>query len=179
MSRVPSAVAGSGGSSLRWLGLSACVIVVDQLTKAAIVDRLTLYERHAWLPLLEITRLHNRGAAFSFLNGASGWQTYLFMLLALLVSGVIVVWLARLGRHGHALLASGLACIVGGALGNAIDRLARGYVVDFIHFHWYESWYFPAFNVADTSITIGAALVILDSLLDWRRERSVQGRMSR
>jgi signal peptidase II len=157
-------------SSVRWLSLSAAVIVVDQLSKGMIVAKLQLFERIEWLPVLEITRLHNRGAAFSFLDGASGWQTYLFMLLAVCVSGVITVWLGRLSISGNKLLACGLAGIVGGAVGNAIDRLLRGYVVDFIHCHWFESWYFPAFNVADSAITVGAALVILDSLFDWRRE---------
>ena len=158
-------------SSIRWLVLSGAVITVDQLSKGMIVAKLQLFERIEWLPLLEITRLHNRGAAFSFLDGASGWQTYVFMLLALCVSGVIAVWLGRLPIARNKLLACGLACIVGGALGNAVDRLLRGYVVDFSHCHWFESWYFPAFNVADSAITVGAVLVILDSLLDWRREQ--------
>jgi signal peptidase II len=155
--------------ALRWLWLSALVIVLDQATKALIVARLELYERREWLPVLEITRLHNRGAAFSFLHDASGWQHYLFIAIALGVSAGIVWWLARPGMARSRLLASGLALILGGALGNLLDRLWRGYVVDFIHVHWYQSWYFPAFNAADSAITIGAALLILDSLLEARR----------
>jgi len=152
-------------SALRWLGLSGIVIALDQATKALVVARLELFERHAWLPVLEVTRLHNRGAAFSFLNDASGWQRYFFIVLAVGVSGGIVYWLSRLTLAGNRLVGAGLALILGGAIGNVIDRLLRGYVVDFIHFHWFESWYFPAFNVADSAITVGAALMILDSLL--------------
>ena len=161
-------------SAIRWLWLSAIVVAVDQLSKAFIVTHFELFERRALLPVLEVTRLHNKGAAFSFLSEAAGWQHYLFLGLAGLVSVGIVVWLLRLRPPGHALLAAGLSLILGGALGNAIDRLARGYVVDFIHFHWLERWYFPAFNAADTAITVGAGLLILDSLLESRRERRAQ-----
>jgi signal peptidase II len=161
-------------SAIRWLWLSVLVVGLDQATKALIVARFELFERRPLLPVLELTRLHNKGAAFSFLSEASGWQHYLFLALAALVSLGIVVWLLRLKSPGSALLASGLALILGGAVGNAIDRLLRGHVVDFIHFHWFESWYFPAFNVADTAITVGAGLLILDSLLESRRERSPQ-----
>jgi len=161
----------SPSSAIRWLWLSALVIALDQASKALIVARFELFERKALLPVLEFTRLHNKGAAFSFLSDASGWQHYLFLGLAVLVSVGIVVWLLRLRTPGSALLASGLALILGGAVGNAIDRLLRGHVVDFIHFHWFESWYFPAFNVADTAITVGAGLLILDSLLESRRDQ--------
>jgi signal peptidase II len=158
-------------TAARWLWLSALVVALDQLSKALIVARFELFERRALLPVLELTRLHNKGAAFSFLSEASGWQHYLFLALAALVSVGIVVWLLRLRSAGSALLASGLALILGGAVGNATDRLLRGHVVDFIHFHWFERWYFPAFNVADTAITVGAGLLILDSLLESRRAR--------
>ena len=168
----PAPVASAAAShSTRWLWLSALVIALDQASKALVVARFELFERRALLPVLELTRLHNKGAAFSFLSEASGWQHYLFLALAALVSVGIVAWLLRLRGPGNALLAGGLALILGGAFGNAIDRLARGYVVDFIHFHWFERAYFPAFNAADTAITIGAGLVILDSLLESRRER--------
>jgi len=161
-------------SAIRWLWLSVLVVALDQATKALIVARFELFERRALLPVLELTRLHNKGAAFSFLSDASGWQHYLFLVLAALVSLGIVVWLLRLRSPGSALLAGGLALILGGAVGNALDRLLRGHVVDFIHFHWYESWYFPAFNVADSAITVGAGLLILDSLLESRRERQAR-----
>jgi len=156
-------------SAVRWLWLSAAVIALDQASKALVVARFAEFERQPLLPaVLEFTRLHNRGAAFSFLSTASGWQQYLFLALAAVVSVGIVLWLQRLRGPGVARLAAGLALIAGGALGNAIDRLARGFVVDFIHVHWRESWYFPAFNVADSAITVGAALLILDALLDAR-----------
>lgn len=156
-------------SAIRWLWLSALVVLLDQASKALIVASFELFERRALLPVLELTRLHNKGAAFSFLSEASGWQHYLFLVLAALVSVGIVVWLLRLKSPGSALLAGGLALILGGAVGNAIDRLARGHVVDFIHFHWFERWYFPAFNVADSGITVGAGLLLLDALLEARR----------
>ena len=166
----PTHVAGVAvPNALRWLWLSIAIIAIDQATKAVIVANLELFERHALLPVLEITRLHNTGAAFSMLSEASGWQQYVFLALALGVSVAIAFWLRVLPLAGSALLASGLALIVGGAVGNAIDRVARDHVVDFIHFHWFESWYFPAFNVADSAITVGAGLVILDALLDYRR----------
>ena len=167
----PATPAVRAPNALRWLWLSVVVIALDQASKALIVAKLALYERRTPLPVLEITRLHNYGAAFSFLNDASGWQKYFFVGLALLVSAGIVVWLSRLALARSTMIGSGLALILGGALGNVIDRVTRGYVVDFIHVHWYERWYFAAFNVADSAITVGAALLILDSLLDARRER--------
>ncbi len=174
MSAGSPALAAPAASAIRWLWLSALVVALDQATKALIVARFELFERRELLPVLELTRLHNKGAAFSFLSDASGWQHYLFLVLAALVSVGIVVWLLRLKSPGGALLASGLALILGGAVGNAIDRLLRGHVIDFIHFHWYESWYFPAFNVADSAITVGAGLLILDSLLESRRGQRVR-----
>jgi signal peptidase II len=158
-----------GTSALRLLWLSATLVGLDQATKWLVMARLELFERRAWLPVLEITRLHNRGAAFSFLHDASGWQHYFFVALACGVSAGIVYWLSRLRLPASRLLASGLALILGGALGNVIDRLLHGHVVDFIHFHWFERWYFPAFNVADAGITVGAGLLLLDALLDARR----------
>lgn len=162
-------------SALRWLWLSLGVIALDQVTKALIVAKFQLFERIDVLPILELTRLHNYGAAFSLLHDAGGWQHYFFVSLALLVSVGIAVWLSRLRFRANAMLGSGLALILGGAVGNVIDRLMHGHVVDFIHFHWYERWYFPAFNVADTAITIGAGLLILDSLLESRRAATNPG----
>ena len=165
----PDAAASAGASALRLLWLSAVLVGVDQATKWLVMTRYELFERQALLPILEITHLHNRGAAFSFLHDASGWQHYFFVALACCVSAGIVYWLSRLRLPASWLLASGLALILGGALGNVVDRLLHGYVVDFIHLHWFESWYFPAFNVADSGITIGAGLLLLDALLDARR----------
>ena len=121
-------------------------------------------------PVLDITLMHNVGAAFSFLADASGWQRWFFIALSSIVSIGLTVWLLRLPREARRLLALGLALVLGGALGNLIDRIRLGSVVDFINFHWNQA-YFPAFNVADSAITIGAACLLLDALLDSRRSR--------
>jgi signal peptidase II len=159
--------------ALRWLWLSLAVVIADQLTKALIVREFELYEVLDVLPVLEITRLHNTGAAFSMLAGASGWQRWFFIGLALVVSAGIVYWLRNLPRNSAAYLPAALALVMGGALGNVIDRVWHGYVVDFLHFHW-DAAYFPAFNVADTCITIGAGLLILDAILDGRKEGAAE-----
>jgi signal peptidase II len=160
--------------ALRWLWLSLLVVVADQLTKALIVRQFELFEVAEVLPVLEITRLHNTGAAFSMLAGASGWQRWFFVALAALVSGGIVYWLRNLPRRSAAFLPAALALVMGGALGNVIDRIWHGHVVDFLHFHW-GSAYFPAFNVADACITVGAGLLILDAILEGRRSRARGG----
>ena len=164
-------------SGIRWLWISLLVIVVDQLTKFWIETNFVLGERIDVLPVLEIIRAHNPGAAFSFLAAAGGWQRWVFTALALGVSVALVFWLRRLSLETRALLASGLALILGGAIGNVVDRIEHGYVVDFVNAHWGNA-YFPAFNVADSAISIGAAFVILDAIRDWRREReaAMQGR---
>jgi len=162
---------GSRYGQLRWLWLTVLVIAADQLTKAMIVSNLQLFERRDWLPMLGVTHVHNRGAAFSFLSDATGWQHYLFLGLAAVVSVGIIVWLVRLPGRVSWVLPAGLALIAGGALGNAIDRVVRGFVVDFIDVHWFELYHFYAFNVADSAITVGAALLILDTVLDANRQR--------
>jgi signal peptidase II len=152
----------------RWLPLTAAVIVIDQITKLAIVSRFELYDQLKVLSVLNITRAHNPGAAFSMLAGASGWQRWFFTLLALGVAVVIVLWMGRLKARTQGLLACSLSLILAGALGNLIDRLRLGHVIDFIQVHWDDA-YFPSFNVADSAITIGAALLLLDALLESRR----------
>lgn len=154
-----------------WLWLSAAVIVIDQITKYLIMENFAEFEEIMLLPVLDFMRLHNEGAAFSFLSGAGGWQRWLFTALGIGVSVGILVWLRRLPARGQHLLAASLALILGGALGNVIDRVVWGHVVDFVRVH-YGEWYFPAFNVADSSITIGATLLILDNLLEYRRRKS-------
>jgi len=149
-----------------WLWLSVAVIVLDQATKFLVTRFLDLYERVEVLPVLDFTLLHNTGAAFSILAGASGWQRWFFIVLAVVVSLTLVIWLWRLPR-GDRLIAIALALVLGGALGNLLDRVRHGYVVDFIHAHWGAA-YFPAFNIADSAITVGAALLILDAF----RQRS-------
>jgi len=149
-----------------WLWLSAAVIALDQATKFLVTRFLELYERVEVLPVLDFTLLHNTGAAFSLLAGASGWQRWFFIGLACVVSVMLVVWIWRTPR-GEKLLPLALALILGGALGNVIDRAVHGYVVDFIHAHWGAS-YFPAFNIADSAITVGAVLLILDAFRERR-----------
>lgn len=146
----------------RWLWLSALVIVLDQLSKAWITSHFAYGESVAVLGVFDLVLAHNTGAAFSFLNDAGGIQRWLFSLIAIAASAWIV-WL--LPRHRTQLLfCFGLGMILGGALGNLVDRLAYGYVVDFLSFHW-QQHYFPAFNLADSAITCGAFALILDSFL--------------
>ena len=154
----------SSGAS-RWLWLAAIVVTLDQWTKSLIIERFNEFDSITLLPMLDFMRIHNPGAAFSFLSDASGWQRWMFTTLGIAVSAVIVVWLRNLPARGQTLLAASLAFIMGGALGNAIDRILWGHVVDFIRVH-YQQWFFPAFNIADSAITIGAALLILDTLLN-------------
>jgi len=158
------------GRSVIWLLLSALVVLADQLSKSYITSHYGEFEFTTVLPILDITRMHNVGAAFSFLATASGWQRWLFISLAVIVSIGIVVWLYRMPRS-QGLLACGLALVLGGAIGNVIDRIRLGAVVDFIHFHW-DRAYFPAFNIADSAITVGAACLILDALLEPKRARA-------
>jgi signal peptidase II len=162
-------VLGAAGAS-SWLWLALVVILLDQTTKSAVMSALNEFEGVEILPFLELMRLHNVGVAFSFFDGGPAWQRWVFITLNVAVSVGIVVWLRRLPATGQHLLAAGLALVLGGALGNAIDRALWGHVVDFIRVH-YESWYFPAFNVADSAITVGAALVILDNLIEYGRKQ--------
>jgi signal peptidase II len=158
------------GRAAVWLLLSALVVLADQASKSYITSHYGEFEFTTVLPILDITRMHNVGAAFSFLATASGWQRWLFISLAVIVSIGIVVWLYRMPRS-QGLLACGLALVLGGAIGNVIDRIRLGAVIDFIHFHW-DRAYFPAFNIADSAITVGAACLILDALLEPKRARA-------
>ena len=159
----------SRGGAKMWLLLSAGVIALDQLSKAYIASHYLEFEFTRILAVLDITCMHNVGAAFSFLASASGWQRWVFIGLAVVVSIGITIWLLKLPRGTHSLLAAGLALVLGGAVGNVIDRIRLGYVIDFIHFHW-ERAYFPAFNVADSAITVGAACLLLDALFEAKRK---------
>jgi signal peptidase II len=159
----------AGASS--WLWLALVVIVVDQITKRMVMAAFAEFEAIELLPVLDLMRLHNEGVAFSFFDGGPVWQRWILIALNVGVSVGILVWLRRLPATGQHLLAAGLALVLGGALGNAIDRALWGHVVDFIRVH-YGDWYFPAFNIADSAITIGAALVILDNLIEYgKRQR--------
>jgi signal peptidase II len=145
------------------------VVAVDQLTKFLIERHLALFESVSVLPVLEITRLHNTGAAFSFLADEAGWQRWLFTALAIIVSIVLALWLRRIPAYAR-VLATAVALILGGAIGNVIDRVRLGHVIDFIYAHW-DRHYFPAFNVADSAICVGAGLLLLDTWLSGRRGR--------
>jgi signal peptidase II len=147
---------------LPWLWLSLLVFVIDQASKFYVDNALILYQQVVVIPgYFSWTLAYNTGAAFSFLAGASGWQRWLFALIAIVVSAVLVVWLKRL-KADETWLAMALALVLGGALGNLLDRVLFGHVVDFILVHWQHRWYFPAFNVADSAITLGAILLALD-----------------
>jgi signal peptidase II len=148
---------------MRWLWLSLLVILLDQATKQIAEALLTYAQSVNVLPIFSFTLLYNKGAAFSFLSEQAGWQRWFFILLALGVSMVLVAWLRRL-KQEERWTAVALALIIGGALGNVIDRILFGQVIDFLHFH-YGDHYFPAFNVADSAISIGVAVMLLDALV--------------
>ena len=161
-------------SGLVWWPLAAGMMLLDQATKAIIDSTMALHQSIYVLPVLDIVRAHNPGAAFSFLADAGGWQRWGFTAFAAVVSAVILWTLRRSPVAGQRLQSAGLMLIVSGALGNAIDRVRHGYVVDFVAVHWNDA-YFPAFNVADSCISVGAGMILLDALLQWRRDRQVAG----
>jgi signal peptidase II len=158
----------SGGSLLPWLGIAALVVLIDQFTKVLIVGMFQLGDSHRVTSFFNIVRWHNTGAAFSFLHDANGWQRWLFVGLGA-AAAVLIVWMLN-SHGGQRLFSWALALILGGAIGNVIDRLLHGHVVDFIQLH-YGAWAFPSFNVADSAITVGAGLLILDELRRVRRSR--------
>jgi len=145
-----------------WLGLSAGLIALDQATKEVVVRTFVEHESIAVLPVFDLTRLHNTGAAFSLLADQPGWQRWFFSGIAATVAVALTVFLWRIEREASRALRAAYALILAGAVGNLIDRLRHGHVVDFIHLHW-EGWYYPAFNVADSAITVGALLLIWDA----------------
>jgi signal peptidase II len=151
-----------------WLLLAAAIFVADQWTKQWILDHYQHGDATYVTGFFNIVRAHNPGAAFSFLAGASGWQRWFFTAIGV-GAAVFIVWLLR-AHAGQRLFSFSLALILGGAIGNVVDRLQHGYVVDFLDFHW-AGWHFPAFNIADSGITVGAVLLILDELARMRRGR--------
>ena len=151
-----------------WLGVALAVVLLDQLTKTLISGSFELNDSRTITSFFNLVRAHNTGAAFSFLAGAAGWQRWFFISLGA-AAALFIVWLLK--RHGgQRLFGWALALILGGAVGNVIDRVLHGHVVDFLQFHW-GSAYFPSFNVADSAISVGAVLLILDELLRVRRGR--------
>ncbi len=156
---------------LRLLWLSLLVVVLDQATKLWVMATFDEYEVLTVWPVFNLTLVYNTGAAFSILSDAGGWQRWLFVGLAVIISLVMAAWLRQL-RADERLTGYGLALIIGGAVGNLIDRLWLGKVVDFLQWHW-EHWYWPAFNLADSAITVGVALLLIDALMSMRRDRDV------
>jgi len=157
-----------------WLWLSFFVVLIDQVTKAFVIGMVKMQDAIALLPILDVVYLENEGAAFSMLAGASGWQRWFFIGLALGVSIILMIWLRHI-RHEQTILAVGLALILGGAFGNVIDRVWHGFVVDFIFFHW-RRWYFPAFNIADAAISVGAACLLLDAFRESGHKKATTDR---
>ena len=151
-----------------WLGIALAVIVLDQLTKSLIIGAFQLGDSRTVTPFLNIVRVHNSGAAFSFLAGASGWQRWFFVVLGC-SAALFIVWMLN-GQSAQRLFCWSLSLILGGALGNVIDRLLHGHVVDFIQLH-HRGWYFPSFNVADAAISVGAVLLVIDELRRVRRSK--------
>lgn len=149
---------------LRWLWLSLLVLVLDQLSKQLVEASFGLHQVMALAPGFNLTLAYNEGAAFSFLSDQGGWQRWLFVGLASLVSLVLVIWISRLQRHDR-LLAISLSLVLGGALGNLLDRVLFGHVIDFIDIY-YGDWHWPAFNLADSAITLGVVLLLLDAFFE-------------
>jgi signal peptidase II len=156
----------AGGALLPWLGLALVILILDQFTKVMVLGYYQLGDSTRVTSFFNLVRVHNEGAAFSFLAGADGWQRWFFIAVGI-GAALFIVWMLR-AHPGQRLFAFAMSCILGGAIGNVIDRLVHGYVVDFLQFH-YASWYFPSFNIADSAITIGAIAMILDELLRVRR----------
>jgi len=157
-------------TGLAWLWLALLVLVLDQLSKQLALALLDYAQPIALLPVFDLTLLYNKGAAFSFLAGQDGWQRWFFSLIALAVGGYLLHWLSKISRSER-LLSIALVLILGGAIGNLIDRLLLGHVVDFISLHW-QHHYYPAFNIADSAITLGALLLLWESFVAGRKASS-------
>jgi len=155
---------------LKWLWLSLVVFMIDLATKSVVSNSFSLYESMSIVPgLFNLTLLHNYGAAFSFLADQPGWQRWFFTITSIIISVVLLVWLKRL-KEQEKMLAIALALVLGGALGNLWDRITLGYVVDFLDVY-YKTWHWPAFNIADSAISIGAVLLIIDSFFSGNKEK--------
>ena len=159
----------SGSGMLTWLGLALIILLADQFTKVLIVGNYALGDSTYVTNFFNVVRAHNTGAAFSFLAGAGGWQRWFFTGIGV-VAAIFMVWMLK-SHSGQKLFSFAISLILGGAIGNVIDRLWHGYVVDFLDFHW-KTMHFPAFNVADSAISVGAVCLILDELLRVRRAKS-------
>lgn len=157
---------------LAFLAVSFVIVLMDQVSKIWIINNLALYQDINILPIFDITYVRNYGAAFSFLSDAGGWQRYFFTVIAIVISVLLTVWMAKTPIKQKLLLWA-YALILGGAIGNVADRMMYGYVVDFIHFY-YDSWHFPAFNIADIAISCGAALLILEAFFEAKADKAAK-----
>lgn len=146
---------------LKWLGLSVITILLDQWSKIEIIQSMSLYQSIPMTSYFNLTYVRNTGAAFSFLGDAGGWQRWFFAGMAFIISGILLYWLSQLKKH-QTLLAVAYSCVLGGAIGNLIDRVAYGYVIDFLDFY-YQTFHWPTFNVADMAICLGVFLMLLES----------------
>lgn len=155
-----------GRSGLVWLVLSIVLLTLDQITKWVVSTEMSLYQTIDILPVFNFTYVHNYGAAFSFLSEAGGWQKYFFSIIAITISVLLIYWLKKLPATNK-LLCSAYALVLAGAIGNLIDRLVHGYVIDFLHVY-YQQYDFPVFNIADVAISIGAALLLLDAFFEQK-----------
>ncbi len=154
---------------IAWISVAILIVAADQATKWAVIEWVPLYGKVPINFFVNVTHQQNQGAAFSFLADQAGWQRWFFVVLATAVSGVMIAWLWRIRQEGPIVLMAGLSFVLGGAIGNLIDRAMLGYVTDFIQV-WFGSWAFPSFNVADSAITVGAVLLIIDAILSARGE---------
>lgn len=163
----------NGNQAILWYGVAVIAIIIDQITKLYFENNFELFQTVPLIePILNFTLAHNHGAAFSFLADKGGWQKWFFSALALAVSVGIMVYLRKVPKVAT-VLSAGLALVLAGALGNLIDRVRLGYVIDFIHVHYADAWHFPIFNVADIAINIGVALILIDSFfLEGKRNKS-------
>ena len=152
-------------------GYVLVIVIIDQLTKLYFLNTLSYGERIPVLPFFDFVLLFNTGAAFSFLANHDGWQRWFFVGIGF-VAIIVISWLLRRHQHEPRFM-WGLTLILGGAIGNVIDRLLWGHVVDFLLF-FYDNWYYPAFNIADSVITVGAILIIFDEILKWRTNRPIK-----
>jgi len=162
------AKSGSRQGLVLWLGIALLVLLIDQFTKVLVLGAFQLGDSTPVTSFFNLVRAHNHGAAFSFLAAAGGWQRWFFTSIGV-VAALFMLWMLR-SHAGQTLFCLAISLILGGAVGNVIDRLLHGYVVDFLDFFW-GSWHFPAFNMADSAITLGAGLLILDEILRVRRGR--------
>jgi len=157
---------------MRWLWVSAVVVVLDQYSKVLAESGLKEYEPVELMPFLAMRLIYNRGAAFSFLSDASGWQRWFFIALALAVVIVLTAWLYRLHKN-QVRTALALSLVLGGAIGNLVDRVLYGHVIDFIDVY-YAGWHWPTFNIADSAITLGAALLLLDAFTGHKKNATAE-----